>query len=158
MPNWCHNTLIVTGEPADLDAFAAKVRADAQPLTFHADVPLSNPETATALQAWGTKWDACFHEPHSCEAIDDTANPEQTIAALGVTRRNRELIYKFDTAWSPPEFWLAATVTANPDLDITLRWGEVGVDSAGEYQSHNGQLVHNSLPITDVLSPEEMWF
>lgn len=57
MPNWCHNTLTVSGEPAAVAAFARKVAvvgpdADTiQPLTFSAHVPEPTAEEYAAMEA-----------------------------------------------------------------------------------------------------------
>jgi hypothetical protein len=67
--------------------------------------------------------------------------------------------YKFDTAWSPPWAWLVASSEKHPELEFTLRFGEVGNDVAGELKAAAGvMLEENDLEVDDVLSPEEMWF
>jgi hypothetical protein len=39
MPNWCHNTLTVSGEEAALAVFVEKVKTEEQPLSFAAIIP-----------------------------------------------------------------------------------------------------------------------
>lgn len=154
MPNWCHNTLWVLGSKADLEAFAVKSRTDEQPLTFEADAPIGEWDWHRANCCWGTKWDAHFDDDRVAFGVD----PDESLAALGVTVTDSALIYKFDTAWSPPSSWLLAAMDQNPTLELILRWGEVGDDSAGEYRATNGALASTRLPIADVLAESEMWF
>lgn len=40
MPNWCHNTLTVTGPADELRAFAADAKTETQPLSFERHVPV----------------------------------------------------------------------------------------------------------------------
>src|SRR4051812_36437608 len=101
MPNWCHNTLTVTGEPNDVKSFITKVRGDdTRPLTFCAHVPEPNYDAEPADESskfpdwydwrwahWGTKWDTSFDEELRRPSVD-TTKP-------GVA------VYKFSTAWSP---------------------------------------------------------
>ena len=50
MPNWCHNTLVVSGEEAELKDFIDKVKTDEQPLTFQAIVPQPSDEALEAME------------------------------------------------------------------------------------------------------------
>lgn len=40
MPNWCYNELTVSGETADLKAFATAVAGSAGPMDFQAVLPM----------------------------------------------------------------------------------------------------------------------
>ena len=56
------------------------------------------------VREWGSKWDA----------IDAELNQET----------EKDLYYKFDTAWSPPMRLFERIVEANPDLDFEFEWEE----------------------------------
>lgn len=225
MPNWCHNTLTVSGEEAELAVFIEKVRTDEQPLTFEAIVPQPSDEElrrewehhkpctmcgavgtlptseAEAAQVgarwydwmnpaeredrtcnvcsgskqelvgmpgwyewrckhWGTKWDAAFSDSGpflamGSEGMDVDLSKETQRATVTPT----VAVYKFDTAWAPPEPVIEAASEQHPELEFTLRYGEPGEGYAGEVRFISGLAVSNeSLEIDEVLATEEMWF
>lgn len=185
MPNWCHNRLTVTGEPAELDRFirrAAGVGEDGQPvaLTFagHAPAP-DNPEQnlpeddwrvqllrRLGLEPdlltwrevhWGTKWDpVATTEIGKVLGTDDSEPPvPETPTWL---RTDDSATLAFLSAWTPPVEWLAAASAAHPALTFVLRYAEVGNDFGGQAIARAGQVEVEDLPVGDVLPPEEHWF
>jgi Ferredoxin-like domain in Api92-like protein len=169
MPNWCHNTLDVTGDPEDVAAYAEHVRGGEGPLTFTADVPeptggeyLLGAWYAWRLENWGTKWDASFAGPtggvYFSYDADPAADADVTAEALGVQRAEGAAVYKFDTAWSPPVAWLDRTAGKHPDLTFVLRFGEPGNGFAGQVTIGPEGREEKELAVEDVLAPEEMWF
>lgn len=64
---------------------------------------------------WGTKWGAC--EPTCDDSTLDGPTPR--------------LIYKFSTAWSPPEPVLQKASELFPDLIFRVRWHEEGGSKGG---------------------------
>jgi hypothetical protein len=51
MPNWCHNTLTVTGEAEALAVFVEKVKTEEQPLSFGTVVPQPSDEELRKLES-----------------------------------------------------------------------------------------------------------
>jgi hypothetical protein len=174
MPNWCHNTLSVQGSPDELKAFAEKVEMTYQdgskaPLTFTVHAPMPEfPEDADvftdgwygwALNNWGTKWDAQFAGPMVAFGADGM-DVDKSTAWNGSRLIEDELVFKFDTAWSPPYAWLQQCSEQEPHLVFSLRWAEVGNGLAAEATFCAGVMTaeNEDLEVEDVLEPEEMWF
>jgi hypothetical protein len=174
MPNWCHNTLDVTGLEEDLARFVehAKLKdggEEVQPLTFTADAP--EPEYGNSdddglfpdwyswrVANWGTKWDASFGGG-AWGVGEEGMDLEKSIEAQGVQKAKMAAVYKFDTAWSPPYAWLKTAAEKWPALTFVLRFGEVGGGFAGQLTYVNGKQTEElELAVEDVLAPEEMWF
>lgn len=224
MPNWCHNTLTVTGEADALAAFVTQVKDEEQPLSFQNIVAQPSDEELRAMETyvpctmcgaygtlptseeeatergarwydwmdpdkrenrtcnvcsgskqervgmegwydwrcdnWGTKWDACFSEGGPMIALgQEGMDVDLSKSTQGLTLTPTVAVFKFDTAWAPPTPVVEAASEQHPELEFTLRFGEVGHGSAGEIRCICGVVVQNeTLEIEDVLAPEEMWF
>jgi hypothetical protein len=173
MPNWCHNTLTVTGEPGELARFAEAVKEDdKQPLSFAKHVPEPDYETPIDEQRgvmpdwytwraahWGTKWDASFSGPMVALGAE-SADTEKSSSWCGVRQLDEHtLVFKFDTAWSPPTPWLQFASSMEPELEFSLASAEVGSGYAGRMKLVNGVEVESEdCELEDILEPEEMWF
>ena len=137
MPNWCENTLTVTGPELELAAFKHKVHDYENPrkvaegeskqvLSFAATVPEPIYKEEDGADAWyhwrhahwGTKWNA------SDPRLEET---------------DGSLIYHFDTAWGPPTEWLEATIEKFPKLQFRLFYAEGGMGFAGVIYGEDGQ-------------------
>jgi hypothetical protein len=125
MPNWCNNTLQITGP--NLQEFKVKATghsawdSDAKSiLNFHSLYPIP-PEVIKAgyeeagyeweRNNWGCKWGA--------------SNPELTNETDGC------LVYQFDTAWSPPIEFLSHIAKLWPHLIFVLEYEECGIGFKG---------------------------
>ena len=71
------------------------------------------------VQEWGTKWD-----------VDATEG----------NRTDNEIVYFFDSAWSPPTTWLQKASELYPDLKFHLEYEEGGCCFAGDAYAENGDL------------------
>jgi len=108
---------------------------------------------------WGTKWDATFDGPFMALATDSAASVSGSVASNGLALVPGMAVYRFDTAWGPPDAWLERVAKACPKLTFTLRYGEPGNDFAGQVVAEHGEVTSNvALPIDDVLDSGEMWF
>lgn len=180
MPNWCHNTLIVTGPQRTLAKFEQKVRSksepEKQPLSFQRIRPipknvlenepmagdLSDPNAQPqgwwmwCVHNWGTKWDASFGQGSMFSfATNENAKPH---ANRTLTASGHELRYKFDTAWSPPVPIVEKLARDYPDLRFELQYGEPGAEYAGVFRANGLNSTDTELPIEEVLDTEDMWF
>jgi len=79
MPNWCSNRMEVIGDKDYLDKLEAAANENK---LFETVKPIGNWEYNTAINEWGTKWDANEATP---DRLDDT-----------------HLQIYFDSAWGPP--------------------------------------------------------
>lgn len=111
-------------------------------------------------ERWGSKWDANFSGPAIALGSEQSSVGE-TVAALGRQGGPAAgaVIYKFDTAWSPPVAFCVGASLLHPELTFTLRFGEPGGGFAGEVVVKAGEIVSDTeLDVDEVLAPEEMWF
>lgn len=160
MPNWCHNTLWVSGSADEVAAFIDHSKTDEAPLSFEADVPIPEDDDSpyAFIDRWGTKWDASFGQYGFFALGADEADVDVSMTSLGAVVTENAVVYKFETAWSPPLSWLEAAAECWPGLSFRLRWAEVGMAVAGETTIAGGVEESFDLAVEDVLSPEEMWF
>lgn len=173
MPNWCHNSLTISGSPAEILKFQEKAKREGDdereetPLTFDAFVP--EPEEFSdepgvvmprwyswRVENWGTKWDANFSGPFIAFGTDEGAEVTD-----GSTTEITEgdVAYQFDTAWSPPVAAVAAMAQQHPDLKIDLRYGEPGMEYGGHASFRDGEMKsHEEGTAEEYLTPDQMWF
>ena len=118
MPNHVYNCLKITGDEKSLKDFKTENKGEekVQPLSFEKLIPtpeesLSDKEIKKSMPAWysfrvqnwGTKWD--------CYEIEEEHTKEY-------------LLYKFLTAWSPPEAWLRGIAKKYPELSFQMCFEE----------------------------------
>jgi hypothetical protein len=124
MPNWCNDSLTVTGPRPDLDAFikAAKGKDDGKKLDlcFNSLVPIPAEKEwyDWNIENWGTKW-----EPDSVSFNDE----------------GTRLDYSFATAWCPPLELLQKVSAKFPTLEFVIIFDESGNGSYGKYIFKNGK-------------------
>lgn len=169
MPNWCHNSLVVDGEPAHVRVFVDRARGPKaddgreQPLTLTAHVPEPSldPEAAYEwrLAHWGCKWDADFGDGLGTTMEADSADVDATLETLGAVSEDGSAIFPFLTPNSPPLAWLVGASREHSNLRFVLRWAEPGLELAGETTAVAGDVVgYEDLLVEDVLAPEELWY
>lgn len=124
MPNWCENSLTITGENEEIRKFKEEntIIVDGElTLSFNLMVTLPQEEEDNwydwHVTYWGTKWDLS-----NC-IINDTGNI---------------LNFNFDTAWSPPENWVIYVSPYYPNLSFELKYAEAGMGFSGRTIIQNG--------------------
>ena len=75
------------------------------------------------LVHWGTKWDL----------------PKDISVTMDY--KKRELVYRFDTAWSPPTAWVTAVSKRYPVLVFRLEYEESGCDFEGHVILKRGVVI-----------------
>ena len=127
MPNWCINTLVVSGEGARAFLRENSGALGRKTLTFRASAPCGETcEEQTA--AWGTKWDACVERGAGLLAEDSFFGENGTVKCA------------FDTAWAPPLRWLQAAGAKYPQLCFSLSYWERGCDYRGRMEVIGGKV------------------
>lgn len=124
MPNWCSNTLTITGDTDTLVQLKEVIESDGEGL-LEAIKPIGEWEYGNAVEAWGTKWDV------STEGLEYTDNGDGTSTIEGW----------FDSAWSPP---LEAFQQLAQDWDscyIQLKYFEPGMGFVGVWDSEGEDTV-----------------
>lgn len=85
MPNWCENSLSVSGNYKDLESLFENAKKVG---LFESIIPIGEWDYSLAIDSWGTKWDVDFQESSDLEKDED-----------GI---NGTLYLSFDSAWGPP--------------------------------------------------------
>lgn len=130
MPNWCENTLTVScahENKSILAKFKKRARNDGDNMDLSMDnfIPLPDHLRKNGgwyqwcIDNWGTKWDV-------------------TDVKL-ISKTKTELVYKFDTAWSPPQEFIDKVVAMYPKLSFQLEFVETGVGFCGTYYGSEGE-------------------
>lgn len=131
MPNWCFNSLSVTGPAADLENFIIKASGNntAETLSLDALYPLPEDEDWYEWQTtnWSTKWDINKEDLSMYKELD-----------VG------HVSYSFPTAWSPPVNWLIKVCKDFPELSFELIYEESGEGYAGVMSCVNGVAEDNT--------------
>ena len=111
MPNWCNNSVEITGSAETLEAMAAAAK-EGKLLEYFA--PIGEWDYGTAVDTWGTKWDVTCDDPY----FDPDTNT---------------LTMHFDSAWGPPTEAYPKAEEAH-DVRITAYYYECGMMFAGKYE------------------------
>lgn len=116
MPNWCENTLIVTGSNDKVAEFYEKVVIVKDYETTLAlnnlyPCPDENDAHNWRINNWGTKWE--------CEIYS-------------MNESDGELTIHFNSAWSPPDLWVKYVARhIFPELHFHLAYLEMGMGFCG---------------------------
>jgi hypothetical protein len=136
MPNWCNNTITLTGPKEKITAIYNKAKEDNALLQQLKPMPTELEGTTSPapkegepqplvdgfdnwydwrVENWGTKWDV---DMDGLELSDDGT----TITGW------------FDSAWSPPIHAYEYFLTENEDCSISSLYYEGGMDFAGKWE------------------------
>ena len=159
MPNWCTNQLIVCGPVTWIDLFHEKITVGGgyeimnnlypcpEDLTGypsrHGTIPDSDPDKERKLanvekydavdwydwciKNWGTKWGDCDTEYVASHDGDD---------GMKIS------MYRFETAWSPPQEGLVHIAKSFKPLLFDLRYQEPGMGFCGYARIGNGEVIN----------------
>ena len=141
MPNWCQNTLKITGDKKELIKFKKKAKSKNTKLSlanFYPEPDYSKVKVKPTfssfhkekyveekrawwdwrIQNWGTKWDI----------------------EAELTDNGTELCYDFDSAWSPPVSWIKKVSKDYPKFKFRLKYREDGMGFKGVAKAQNGKV------------------
>jgi len=110
MPNWCMNNVTINGSKEKLEEIIKACEND-KFLEFL--VPIGDWDYGSAIEAWGTKWEA---RDVDYDLLDDNT-----------------LMLNFDSAWGPP-VTAYNTGETNHDITIYATYYESGMAFVGEYE------------------------
>ena len=119
MPNWCDNTITISGPKDKIVALweTAKTSQQGEFGLLEAMVPLGEWSYDEAVTQWGCKWD-----------INDEGLHLEIDGELAVITGWAQ------SAWSPPIDAMLTYQEANTDIEIRLAYYEPGLDFIGVYQ------------------------
>lgn len=141
MPNWCHNKLVVEGDPEAVSRWVergASIESPGEDQPFYLEAfyptPVDAESQATYTSSWhtvhwGTKWDVSFSKPLVGSKSE-----------VGFFLEERMALYRFDTAWAPPLAWLEHVCREWRELSFSLQYGEPGMDFGGKVLFAKGEL------------------
>ncbi len=142
MPNWCENELTVTGDPQELERFKRVVKSPASPLDFRRILPYPTEYARLdrcpvqgrdgfnrggyewCIRTWSTKWWV----------------GEVVVEFYALPNGTCRLVYRFDTAWSPPIGVVQALIEWWAELDFELHYDEEGVGFVGILAGCEGEV------------------
>ena len=142
MPNWCSNSITITGPAAKIRALWEQTIQDADDETglLNAMHPMPKHLHGTTAPSadgqdwyswrvdnWGTKWEV------SSEGLEFTENADGTAEISGW----------FDSAWSPPIGAYERFVEQNEDCSLTASYFEPGMDFAGFWDNGSDEYLEN---------------
>jgi len=139
MPNWCNNTLRITGTTKNVVEFKQKAvghspwekPSDAQPeiLNFHSLVPVPEKVLKQGYVDTGYNWE---RENWGCRSgASDTQIIEEWDGCV---------VYAFDTPWSPPLPFISHLSKSWPQLTFILDYEEFGMCFKGLAKAQGGHL------------------
>jgi hypothetical protein len=134
MPNWCNNTLTITGKAKDLNKLMKQVEitkseatSDHYETSFSCHKVIPQPIGVDwyswNIENWGTKWDLN-------EVVKEDSKWEEGT-----------LIYYFSTAWSPVTQVIERLAKEHKKLLFTYSYWEGGSDFWGEHEYQKGKEV-----------------
>lgn len=137
MPNWCWNTLHITGKKEELTKFmeGIKPRTDGYGNTYPCilatyipypdDIPEQTRECSDWMdENWGTKWGDCGTEI-------EWADPQEI-------EGKAMLMATFETAWVPPKNGIVKLSLLFPKLEFCLWYDEPDENFCGTLVIYNG--------------------
>ena len=124
MPNWCNNTIELSGPVEKIKGLFDKIeKLGENKGLLELMVPIGEWDYSTAIETWGTKWDV------STGGLEFTDNGDGTAEISGY----------FDSAWSPPITAYDRFIEENEDCDIEAFYYEMGMGFGGIYRDGEDQ-------------------
>ena len=155
MPNWCNNSISITGPKDKIKALYEQACDDANDETGLLDamhpMPKELHETTAPSESgddwyswrvsnWGTKWEI------SSEGLEFIDNEDGTASIEGW----------FDSAWAPPIGAYEKFADDNDDCSISASYYEPGMDFGGFWSTENGDEYFEDLGAR-LKQPVESW-
>jgi hypothetical protein len=161
MPNWCTNTLLISGEPDEVQKLLDTVEDGNSSLSLsklittpeelkNTTAPSRNPEEEKQrlrdlygavdwydwqVNNWGTKWDV------EARIIGDTHANVNVSFLSKVKETKRVVTMEFDSAWAPPTPVIKHMAKQFPNTNIYHTYDESGSDFSGYHMYSNGECV-----------------
>jgi hypothetical protein len=142
MPNWCSNQLYVVGKDVNIHKFIIKSSkndgGNIDPyydeydiIESHIPTPKQNLDNGSwyewRLANWGCKW-----SDSETKLVGNTDYPDNI----------KELIFDFETPWSPPIEAIKTISSMYPKLGFAIFYSEPGMGFEGNAKFVNGEITH----------------
>jgi hypothetical protein len=154
MPNWCDNTLTISGTKEDLEEFKNKAKTDKEVLSLNNFVPMPKELDIDSGSFSGdkkTEMEKIYKENEKKYGykswyewcVENWGTKWEVMDADILNEEDDYIDYRFDTAWSPPTEWLQKVAKQNPNLNFKLVYREDGMGFMGADYYEGGELVNN---------------
>ena len=126
MPNWCSNSINITGDNEDIKKLLIEAKSDESDFTLNNLVPI--PKEAEEdwynwrVENWGTKWD---------------------IGKVELDVNDGYINFNCETAWAPPNEALRKISEKYPTLSFEIFFEEPGMDFCGKCVFQEGETVED---------------
>jgi hypothetical protein len=142
MPNWCDNTFTVEGAEAAVQRFKQKAKPQADQADSDLTLASLYPIPAGVYQGeLGTEEAQSYGKNNWYHwRIEHWGTKRDVQATLG-NELPDFLVYRFQSAWSPPVAWLKKVARDFPRLRFTLIYDEPGMGFAGTAIADQGKLI-----------------
>jgi hypothetical protein len=126
MPNWCHNTLEITGPKDQLERILGPILKDDDSCISFLETYVPRPEESKDewnewnCKNWGTKWP------------DDQTRL--------VSKQDNGLKLRFLSAWGPPREGITMMSKFFPELEFALGYAEPLCNFQGRFKVQNGMV------------------
>ena len=152
MPNWCENILNISGESNELENFYLENRNYDNEKNEELDFLKSVPMPENVLQGDLTLQDRQSNPNNWYDWNITNLGTKWNVGDAYYTKNENEIIYEFDTAWSPPISWLKQTAHKYPNLIFKMKYCEISIGFAGEIVLHGSVIVKH-----EEWDPNEEW-
>ena len=132
MPNWCHNSLDITGEEKDIISFLKKFTTkneEGKDRSLDLEKIIKTPKELLTGEGWydwrhknwGTKWNIIPND--------------------SMEREPGSVIFVFDSAWAPCDEAIKKLSKKCPELTMNLEYCEPGIMFAGRAEYKGGETI-----------------
>lgn len=172
MPNWCNNTLTVSGKKKDIAEFKEKARGEKTALSFANFIPrpsilddTRSPSIIVPTKNLEKEMIEVIKDGFSgypitkkiSEALikkygadnwydwqKDNWGTKWDVEAELTDENTRHLEYNFDSAWCPPDRFIYKIAEMFPKLSFRLTFYEGGCAFKGEMEAENGEVTEDN--------------
>ncbi len=141
MPNWCENTLKISGELNKLENFYLENRNYDNEKNEELDFLKSVPMPENVLQGNLSLQERQLNPNNWYDWNITNLGTKWNVSDAYYTKNENEIIYEFLTAWSPPTSWLEKTADKYPNLIFKMKYCEESMGFAGEIVLHGSVIV-----------------
>jgi len=169
IPNWCYNTLDVSGSKEDLEEFKRKVSSKNQKLDFRKIIPYDRNQRKQSKIEWKqyleqnkenkndfyNSFEQYWFNHGGYEWCINNWGTKWKACSTTLDKSKNMLKYSFDTAWAPPIPVINEIIRRFPKLVFYLFYEELGMMFQGEiFKAENGQYIHDDCNLEGAYCPE----
>ena len=150
MPNWCYCELSVVGRGEERNRFKKFAEGDKGGLDFNSFISYPEPfkrmdEISQKLKESGVPWAEIprdgFNSGGYEWCVRNWGTKWNVNDNVEIIEKPRSLLYKFDTAWTPPKPAIYVMAEMFPELRFNLKYWEKGMGFQGQLMIKNDMLL-----------------